>query len=233
MRKMIFPLSLHIFTLIFILVSYRSVECTSSKVAQSLWTLCVYSSEIVKAEIINTSSGMDYSDSTRFSIVNVRIIDKYKGDLKINDIVRIRFNVIYKHLNFITGPDPVFSKNENALLFLTSKIISETKSGRRKPLNNTYVVCGQAEGKFRIFRNSLTQEEFIIREIEKRPLEIQSTVDHPVSRKEYSTSIINMKVEIPEKFKKLNNKINVNHVDAFPLKDFKELIDYFVRIIIK
>ncbi|MCP4725385.1 MAG: hypothetical protein GY863_10135 [bacterium] len=229
MRKLFFNLRIFLLTALIIFSSFRPVECRYLTRFVSLWELCVTSTDIVKVVIDNVGTLYNDDEITEYWSVSAIVIHKYKGKLAVDEKIQVLSVKGYKdNIRISAGIRPVFTDKEYAILFLNDQH-KFRELGNMNYLRNYSILSGLAQGKFRIIRNSLTQEEYIIREKVEKPLEIKIKNDYSWLKDEELRMRLSKKVNIPNKFLKLNNKIVVNDVDAFPLKDFIELIEIFVE----
>jgi len=229
MKKSIFISISSLFISIIIFSTFSSVECRYLTRFASLWELCVTSTDIVKVVIDNVGTLYNDGEIKEYWIVSATVIHKYKGKLAVDEKIQVLSVKGYKDdIRISAGILPVFADNEYAILFLNDQLKFKELE-KENYLRNYSILSGLAQGKFRIIRNSLTEEEYIIREKVEKPLEIKNKGDYSWLKDEELRNRLNKKIDIPEKFQKFNNKIIVNDVDAFPLKDFIELVEIFVE----
>lgn len=143
---------------------------TSSSHAQSveltLEDLCLLSSDVVKVEVTSIKSYWNNSKTRIFTNISIKILEKYKGNLNINEEITYRTigGTIDGITTFVVG-NPGYSLGERAILFFERVKVSEG--------NENFVVSGMSQGKFKIIKDKITNEDSVIREQSINPIKIR------------------------------------------------------------
>ncbi|MFC1562078.1 hypothetical protein ACFL4Q_03685 [candidate division KSB1 bacterium] len=149
-----------------LLFMYYSPQIHAQLIELSLEELCQISSDIVKMEVMTTKSYWNSTQTRIFTDVGIRILEKYKGGLNIND--EITFSLIGGTVDdirtFVVG-QPGYYPGERALMFFSRVELGDG--------GENFVISGLSQGKFKIIKDEKNNEDVVIREQIGIPLKLR------------------------------------------------------------